>query len=102
MPVIYVCPSFIPLGAVWKSPKDGSWPWKKITSNHNITQIDASSNYIYGVARDGTAWRTRFGTTPWTKIGGDVKVRHMAVQEDGCGADVYAVGEDYGVYQLIG
>ena len=59
------------IGAVWKSPKDGSWPWKQITAPHNITQIDASENYIYGVDNDGTAWRTDFGQTPWEKIGGD-------------------------------
>jgi len=87
-------------GAVWKSPKDGSWPWKQITTPHNITQIDASQNYIYGVSRDGGAWRTKFGNTPWTKIGGDQKVRHLAVQYTDCGADVYAVGEDHGLWKL--
>merc|ERR1712183_722329 len=47
-------------GAVWKSPKDGFWPWKQITPSHNITQIDASQNFIYGVDNDGAAWRTEF------------------------------------------
>jgi len=100
-------------GAVWKSRKDGFFPWKKITdaprngnTTQELTQIDASNNYIYGVSGDGSAWRSEFQNggrvSPWSKIGGERKVKHVAVRLlRGCGgADIYAVGEENDVWIL--
>merc|ERR1712168_649504 len=86
--------------AVWQTSWDGYWPYRRVTEGTTL-HLAFTKNFMYGVDNDGGAWRTEFGKTPWTKIGGDLKVRHLAVQVSDCGgADIYAIGENFGVFKL--